>query len=40
MDDKERLMGNDYLDFGVIDKENDNMREMYDPYKGVTTQSP
>ena len=33
-------MGNDYLDFGVIDKEHDNMREMCDPYKGVTTQNP
>ena len=32
---KERLMENEYTDFGVIDQECDNIGEMCDLYEGL-----
>ena len=35
LDDKERLIENEYLDFGVTEQECDDMGEMCDPYEGL-----
>jgi len=35
LDNEGRLIENEYLDFGVMDEEFDNMGEMCDPYEGL-----
>jgi len=35
LDDKGRLIENEYLDFGVTEQECDDMGEMCDPYEGL-----
>jgi len=35
LDNKGRLIENKYLDFGVMDEECDDIREMCDPYEGL-----
>jgi len=35
LDDEGRLIGEGYLNYGVTDKEHDEMGEMCDPYEGL-----